>query len=74
MHHDIACQRVNKYSLTFERIVAMPLLNDNELAPIIDAVPARLQAAYVHSYMLWLLFSYLLVLSLLIHVVRICGK
>ena len=41
-----------------ERIVALPLLNDNELASIIDAVAAMLLAKYVHSYMLWLLLSY----------------
>ena len=41
----------------------MPLLNDNELAPLIDAVAARLLAIYVHSHILWLLLSYLQVKS-----------
>ena len=52
----------------------MPLLNDNELAPIRDAVVPRLQAKYMHSYMLWLLLSYTSRVNLLIHVVSIHGK
>ena len=34
-------------------------MHDNELAPIIDAVAARLLDKYIHSYMLWLIVAFL---------------